>query len=171
MATALHQWIDGKKIEGTGAKVGDIYNPATGEVQATVRFASAKDTRRAIEAALKAFPAWAATTPIARARILFKFKTLIESHIAELVGKRVGPRRLPRACKAQSNGVYDVCAQRQPHQAHARRKFDRRETWHLTQHGWRPYADRAYRARARSLHCEARAPSHAGRGRAWRSRP
>jgi malonate-semialdehyde dehydrogenase (acetylating)/methylmalonate-semialdehyde dehydrogenase len=93
MATALHQWIDGRKVEGTGQKVGDIFNPATGEVQATVRFASAKDTRRAIEAALKALPGWSATTPIMRARVLFKFKALIEQHmdeLAALVGREHG---------------------------------------------------------------------------------
>ncbi len=84
MATMLHQWIDGRKVEGTGAKTGDIYNPATGEVSARVRYASAKDTRRAVEAALKAFPGWAATTPISRARVLFKFKALIEKHMDEL---------------------------------------------------------------------------------------
>jgi malonate-semialdehyde dehydrogenase (acetylating)/methylmalonate-semialdehyde dehydrogenase len=84
MATMLHQWIDGRKVEGTGAKTGDIYNPATGEVSARVRYASAKDTRRAVEAALKAFPGWAATTPISRARVLFAFKALIEKHMDEL---------------------------------------------------------------------------------------
>ncbi|MGH6718465.1 MAG: CoA-acylating methylmalonate-semialdehyde dehydrogenase [Alphaproteobacteria bacterium] len=93
MAATLNQWINGAKVEGTGAKTGDIYNPATGEVQARVRYASATDTRRAVEAALKAFPGWAATTPIARARVLFKFKALIEAHIdelAEILGREHG---------------------------------------------------------------------------------
>jgi malonate-semialdehyde dehydrogenase (acetylating)/methylmalonate-semialdehyde dehydrogenase len=93
MVAMLHQWIDGKKVEGTGAKTGEVYNPATGEVSARVRYASATDTRRAVESALKAFPGWAATTPITRARILFKFKALVEGHmdeLAELVGREHG---------------------------------------------------------------------------------
>ncbi|MSP81849.1 MAG: CoA-acylating methylmalonate-semialdehyde dehydrogenase [Alphaproteobacteria bacterium] len=84
MVKTLQQFIGGKKVEGTGARTGDIRNPATGEVAAQVRFASAADTRKAVEAALAALPGWVGTTPISRARVLFKFKSLIEANMDEL---------------------------------------------------------------------------------------
>jgi malonate-semialdehyde dehydrogenase (acetylating)/methylmalonate-semialdehyde dehydrogenase len=60
------------------------YNPATGEVAAQVALASVAETQAAIAAAYAAFPAWAATPPLQRARILFRFNALIEKHEAEL---------------------------------------------------------------------------------------
>jgi malonate-semialdehyde dehydrogenase (acetylating)/methylmalonate-semialdehyde dehydrogenase len=50
-----------------------------------VPFATAAEVGRAVEAAKAAFPAWAATTPLARARIMFRFKSLLEQHADELV--------------------------------------------------------------------------------------
>ncbi|MDZ7747599.1 MAG: CoA-acylating methylmalonate-semialdehyde dehydrogenase [Halofilum sp. (in: g-proteobacteria)] len=63
-----------------------MYNPATGEVAAELAYADADDTRAAIAAARAALPGWAATAPLARARVLFRFKALIEEHFEELAG-------------------------------------------------------------------------------------
>jgi len=62
----------------------DICDPATGAVTKRVPLASADDVRAAIDAAAAAFPAWAATTPLNRARVMFKFKELLERHAGEL---------------------------------------------------------------------------------------
>ena len=76
--------MDGKEFKGESKRLADVFNPATGEVQAKVNLASKSDVNAAIQVASKAFPEWADTPPITRARILFKFKELIEKNSDEL---------------------------------------------------------------------------------------
>tara|TARA_R110002110_G_scaffold9754_5_gene47746 strand:- start:171 stop:1664 length:1494 start_codon:yes stop_codon:yes gene_type:complete len=83
MANLTH-WINGKHVEGTSGRFGDVYNPATGEVAAQVPLASTAELNAAVEAAKAAFPEWAATPPLTRARIMFKYKTLIEDNADRL---------------------------------------------------------------------------------------
>src|SRR5687768_10407205 len=72
-------WINGARVAGgANGRGGDIYNPSTGEVAGRVAFAGADEVDRAVQAALAAFPAWAATPPLRRARIMFRFKELVE---------------------------------------------------------------------------------------------
>jgi len=80
----LGHFISGKPATGHGGRTGNVYNPATGEVTGRLALASAEDTRAAIAAADGALSAWADTTPLARARIMFRFKELIERHAQEL---------------------------------------------------------------------------------------
>ena len=61
-----------------------MFDPATGEVSASVSFASQQETQAAIQAARTALPAWAETPPLQRARVLFRFKALLDAHIDEL---------------------------------------------------------------------------------------
>jgi malonate-semialdehyde dehydrogenase (acetylating) / methylmalonate-semialdehyde dehydrogenase len=61
-----------------------VFNPATGEVSANVSFASQQETQVAIQAARAALPAWAETPPLQRARVLFRFKALLDAHIDDL---------------------------------------------------------------------------------------
>lgn len=79
MANLTH-WINGKHVEGTSGRFGNVYNPTTGEVAAQVPLASTTELDAAVEAAKAAFPEWAATPPLTRARIMFKYKTLIEDN-------------------------------------------------------------------------------------------
>jgi malonate-semialdehyde dehydrogenase (acetylating)/methylmalonate-semialdehyde dehydrogenase len=72
-----HHYIQGKATEGTSGRWGEVYNPATGEKSRRVAFASAGEVDRAVQAATAAFPGWAATPPLTRARILFKFLELL----------------------------------------------------------------------------------------------
>src|SRR5215475_11734040 len=81
MAKTLHHWIDGKLVEGTSGRFGDVFNPATGEKSARVPLASAAELAKAVAAAKAAFPAWSGVTPLQRARILFKFKALAEANL------------------------------------------------------------------------------------------
>ena len=80
----IFHFVDGKDFNGESKRSADVFNPATGEVQAKVSLASKSDVGSAIKVASKAFPAWADTPPITRARILFKFKELIEKNSDEL---------------------------------------------------------------------------------------
>ena len=73
----VHHYIQGKPTEGTSGRWGDIYNPATGEKSRRVAFAGAGEVDRAVQAATAAFPGWAATPPLTRARILFRFLELL----------------------------------------------------------------------------------------------
>ncbi|MBK8906552.1 MAG: CoA-acylating methylmalonate-semialdehyde dehydrogenase [Rhodospirillales bacterium] len=85
MPETFHHFVGGRHVAGSSGRFGDVFNPATGEVQARLPLASADDVTAAVAVAEAAFPAWAATPPLARARVLFRFKALIESHADELV--------------------------------------------------------------------------------------
>jgi malonate-semialdehyde dehydrogenase (acetylating)/methylmalonate-semialdehyde dehydrogenase len=84
MATELQHWIDGRRVGGTSGQFGDVYNPASGEVTARVPFANASEVGKAVAAAAKAFPGWAATPPLRRARVMFKFNELMNQHRDEI---------------------------------------------------------------------------------------
>ena len=81
----LAHWIGGKRTPGTSGRYGDVFTPATGALGCRVPFASAAEVARAVESAKAAFPGWAATTPIFRARVMFRFKALLEQHADEIV--------------------------------------------------------------------------------------
>jgi malonate-semialdehyde dehydrogenase (acetylating)/methylmalonate-semialdehyde dehydrogenase len=80
----LHHFVNGQQVEGTSGRFGEVFNPATGEQTATVPFASADETRAAIGIAHDALPAWAAVPPVQRARVMFRFKELMERHKDEM---------------------------------------------------------------------------------------
>ena len=80
----IDHFISGGFVPGTSGRFGDVFNPATGEVQARVALASRAEMRSAVEAAKKAFPEWASVNPQRRARVMFNFKGLIEKHMDEL---------------------------------------------------------------------------------------
>ncbi|MFP3942677.1 MAG: CoA-acylating methylmalonate-semialdehyde dehydrogenase [Alphaproteobacteria bacterium] len=84
MTRQIHHFINGGHQEGKSGRFGDVFHPVKGEVQAKVALASADEARTAIEAAQAAFPEWAATNPQRRARVMFRFKELVEKHMDEL---------------------------------------------------------------------------------------
>jgi malonate-semialdehyde dehydrogenase (acetylating)/methylmalonate-semialdehyde dehydrogenase len=69
MKTIGH-FVSGKPVEGTSGRFGDVYNPSKGEVQAQVSLASKAEVESVIAVAEAAFPAWAATSVVKRARVL-----------------------------------------------------------------------------------------------------
>jgi malonate-semialdehyde dehydrogenase (acetylating)/methylmalonate-semialdehyde dehydrogenase len=75
-------YASGERPEGIRA--GDVFDPNNGGVQAKVRFGTADDLARAVANAEAALPAWAATNPQRRARVMFKFKELVEKNMEEL---------------------------------------------------------------------------------------
>ncbi|MCT7665808.1 CoA-acylating methylmalonate-semialdehyde dehydrogenase [Shinella kummerowiae] len=80
----IGHFIGGKKVAGTSGRTANVYNPATGEVQATVALANDTDLQAAIDSALSAQPKWAATNPQRRARVFMKFVELLNQNMDEL---------------------------------------------------------------------------------------
>ena len=78
--TLIPHFINGRLAHADGARQLDVYNPARGEPCAKVILAEPGDVDAAVQSALAAFPAWAATPPLARARILFKYLQLCQQH-------------------------------------------------------------------------------------------
>jgi len=85
MTETLHHYINGVAVAGTSGRFGDVLNPALGEVRARVPLATKAEAESAIAAAEVAFPAWSATPPLSRARVLFRFQTLMEQNLDELI--------------------------------------------------------------------------------------
>ena len=83
-AEKLHLWINGRRVQAQSGRTADVYNPATGEVTRQVPLASKADVDAAVAAAKAAYPAWRDTTPLRRARILTRFRELMEAHRQEL---------------------------------------------------------------------------------------
>ena len=80
----IEHFVGGKIIPGTSDKKGKIFNPATGEQEKEVRLASKNDLDQAVIVAKKAFDEWSLKPSLQRARIMFKFKELIEKNSDEL---------------------------------------------------------------------------------------
>ena len=72
------------EVVSMGDPTQDVYNPSTGEVSKQVEIASKTTTEKAIQAAQEAFPEWRATPPLKRARIMFRFKDLLEKNIDKI---------------------------------------------------------------------------------------
>lgn len=87
---ALPHYIDGHLLPAAGKRFADVFNPATGKVQARVPLASVAEVDAAVAAAKTAWPAWAETAPLKRARILFRFKHLLDQHADELAALITG---------------------------------------------------------------------------------
>lgn len=84
MPVTILNFINGELVPSRGPRTAPVYNPATGEQSATLGLATTQDVRSATEAARKAFPAWANTPPLRRARILNRFLRIMEDRIDEL---------------------------------------------------------------------------------------
>ncbi len=80
----IRHFVNGSSFEGASGRFGDVFNPNTGEIQARVQLATAGELDLAVQAALKAFPAWSATNPQRRARVMFEFKRLVEANMQDL---------------------------------------------------------------------------------------
>lgn len=80
----LPHYLNGQLTSGSSERYAPVYNPATGEQSAQVMLATADETREAVRIADEAFTEWSKTPPLKRARILFKFKALVEEHTDEL---------------------------------------------------------------------------------------
>ena len=80
----IGHFIAGRELPVAAARLGDVFNPNTGEVQAKVAFATPADVDAAVQAALAAQEPWAQQNPQRRARVMFEFKRLVEARMDEL---------------------------------------------------------------------------------------
>lgn len=80
----IGHWIDGKNVAGTSGRFADVYNPATGEVQARVALASEAEITAAIDSAAEAQVGWGATNPQRRARVMMEMVRLLNRDMDKL---------------------------------------------------------------------------------------
>ena len=80
----IDHYVSGEKFLGNSKRLSSVFNPATGEETAKVRLGSKEDLNKTVEKALNVFESWLNTPPLQRARVLFKFKELIEKNSDEL---------------------------------------------------------------------------------------
>ncbi|MBO6867759.1 MAG: CoA-acylating methylmalonate-semialdehyde dehydrogenase [Thalassococcus sp.] len=111
--TELTHYINGEHVKGTSGRFTEVFNPATGEVQAKVPLATVEEMNAAIAKAEEAQKAWGATNPQRRARVMMKFGALINEHmdeLAELVSREHG-KTLPDGRGDVQRGleVVEVC--------------------------------------------------------------
>jgi malonate-semialdehyde dehydrogenase (acetylating)/methylmalonate-semialdehyde dehydrogenase len=83
-AREIPHLIAGKPVAGLSGRFGDVFDPNTGAVQARVPLADAREVDLAVRVAAAAFPAWAAVNPQRRARVMFRWKALIEAEMDTL---------------------------------------------------------------------------------------
>ena len=83
-AEKLPLWINGQRVQAQSGRTSDVFNPATGVAIRQAPLASAADVDAAVAAAKAAYPAWRGTPPLRRARILTRFRELMESQRDEL---------------------------------------------------------------------------------------
>ncbi len=84
MTTKVPNFINGEWVTSKTTQWQDVHNPATGEVLAQVPFSTSEEVDAAIAAAQEAFEDWRRTPPLTRARILFRFRDLMEEHFEDL---------------------------------------------------------------------------------------
>jgi len=92
-APVIGHYIDGQVQDSGSERFSDVFNPATGAVQARVGLASQKTVDAAVASALKAFPAWSEQSSLRRSRVMFKFKELLDRHhdeLAEIISREHG---------------------------------------------------------------------------------
>jgi len=78
--TSIAHFISGHTTAGTSTRAQDVFNPATGEVTGRVSLANVQDVAKAVASAQAAFPAWADTPPLRRARVMFKYLELLNQN-------------------------------------------------------------------------------------------
>ncbi|HET8540045.1 MAG TPA: CoA-acylating methylmalonate-semialdehyde dehydrogenase [Anaeromyxobacter sp.] len=106
-APVLDLWIAGRKTPSRSGRAGDVFDPATGEVIRRAPFASAEEVATAVAAARAAFPGWRDTPPLRRARILARFRELLEANrdaLARLVSEEHG-KTLADAAGSVQRGI------------------------------------------------------------------
>jgi malonate-semialdehyde dehydrogenase (acetylating)/methylmalonate-semialdehyde dehydrogenase len=77
----IPHWINGVAVSGSSGRFTDVFDPATGQVQAKLALANGIELNAAVAAAKAAFPTWSALPPLRRARVLFRFRELVEQNI------------------------------------------------------------------------------------------
>ena len=80
----IQHYINGKTYKGSSSRIVKVFNPATGSQESEVLLGTKSDLEHAVVNAKTAFEKWSQVTPLQRARIIFKYKELIEKNYDEL---------------------------------------------------------------------------------------
>ncbi len=80
----ISHFVNGNRVAGTAERFGEVFNPATGNRTGRVCFATAREVALAVDAAVSAFPKWSSTPPVNRARVMFRFRSLVERDLEAL---------------------------------------------------------------------------------------
>ena len=107
---SVNHWIGGKPSASKSGRSGTVWNPATGEAQAAVDFASVEEVNHAVAVAKEAFRSWRGTALSRRAEILFKFRELLDANrrkVAELITMEHG-KTVPDAMGEVARGLENV---------------------------------------------------------------
>jgi malonate-semialdehyde dehydrogenase (acetylating) / methylmalonate-semialdehyde dehydrogenase len=103
----LPLWIGGRDVQSSSGRAGDVFDPSTGAVVRRAPFASAADVGLAVAAARAALPGWRDTPPLRRARILARFRELLEANrdeVARLISQEHG-KTVPDAAGSLQRGI------------------------------------------------------------------
>ncbi|MDE2249955.1 MAG: CoA-acylating methylmalonate-semialdehyde dehydrogenase [Gammaproteobacteria bacterium] len=76
-APEIAHWIGGRRVPGASGRLADVYEPSSGRVGARVALASAAEVAQAVGSAQEAFAAWSQVPPLQRARVMFRFRSLL----------------------------------------------------------------------------------------------
>ncbi len=93
MTDQYGHFISGQRVAGTSGRTAEVFNPSIGEVKAEVALASSAEVDSVVAAAVEAQKSWATVNPQRRARVLFKFKSLVEAdadNLARLLSEEHG---------------------------------------------------------------------------------
>ena len=103
----LPLWIGGKEVQSASGRTGDVFDPAIGEVIRRAPFASAAEVGQAVAAARAALPGWRDAPPLRRARVLARFRELLEANrdeLARLISQEHG-KTVPDAAGSLQRGI------------------------------------------------------------------
>ena len=81
----IQHFVNGKTYKGSSSKKGKVYNPATGDQESEVILGNKEDLNKTVELAKKAYESWSLKPPLQRARVMFKFKELIEKNSDDII--------------------------------------------------------------------------------------
>ena len=81
----IQHFVNGKSYKGSSFKTGKVYNPATGDQESEVILGTKEDLNKTVELAKKAYESWSLKPPLQRARVMFKFKELIEKNSDDII--------------------------------------------------------------------------------------
>ena len=103
----LPLWIGGREVQSASGRTGDVFDPSTGEVIRRAPFASAAEVGLAVDAARAALPGWRDAPPLRRARVLARFRELLEANrdeLARLISQEHG-KTIPDAAGSLQRGI------------------------------------------------------------------
>src|SRR5512137_645643 len=103
----LPLWIGGKEVVSSSGRTGEVFDPATGQVIRRAPLASTAEVGQAVAAARAALPGWRDTPPLRRARVLARFRELLEANreeLAKLISEEHG-KTVPDAAGSLQRGI------------------------------------------------------------------